>query len=74
MDKDSIKNAEARVAEMQSALDEAQRVLEAADRAQKTAEESAELMRGVALAAVAGALIITLLLALRRRRHGHDAA
>ncbi len=72
MDKDSIKNAEARVTEMQDALDEAQRVLQAADRAQQAAEESAAMMRKVA--AVAAGVVVFLLLvgAVRRRRRRRD--
>ena len=68
MDKDSIKNAEARVTEMQEALDEAQRVLQAADRAQQKAEESAEMMRNAAIAAGC-VLALLMLVGLVRRRH-----
>ncbi|MGO8907293.1 MAG: hypothetical protein ACLQMH_16970 [Solirubrobacteraceae bacterium] len=54
---------------MQSALDDAQRVLQAAERAQQTAEKSAEVMRTVALAAVGGLVLVTLVAALRRHHH-----
>jgi hypothetical protein len=69
MDPEAIKNAEMRVAEVQSTLDEAQRVLQAAERAQQAAERSAEVMRTVALAAAGGLVLVSLLLAVRRRRH-----
>ena len=66
MDQEAIKNAEAQIANVQSALDDAQRVLQAAERAQETAEKSAEVMRTVALAAVAGLILISLVHAVRR--------
>ena len=69
MDQEAIKNAEARIADVQSALDDAQRVLKAAERAQETAEKSAEVMRTVALAAVGGLVLVTLVVALHRRHH-----
>ena len=67
MDPDAIKNAEMRIADVQSALDDAQRVLQAAERAQQTAEKSAEVMRTIALAAVGGLVLLSLVHALRRR-------
>ncbi len=72
MDKDSIKNAEARVTEMQDALDEAQRVLQAADRAQQTAEESAEMMKKVAFGAGCALVLLILASLVRRRHHRRD--
>ena len=69
MDQQAIKNAEQKVAEMQSALDDAQRVLQAADRAQQTAEKSFEVMRTVAIAAVGGLVLVALVHAMRRKHH-----
>ena len=69
MDQDAIKNAEVKVAEMQSALDDAQRVLQAAERAQQTAEKSVEVMRTVAIAAVGGLVLVALVHATRRKHH-----
>ena len=69
MDQEAIKNAETRIADVQSALDDAQRVLKAAERAQEAAEKSAGVMRTVALAAVGGLVLVTLFVALYRRRH-----
>jgi hypothetical protein len=69
VDQEAIKNAEAQIANVQSALDDAQRVLKAAERAQETAEKSAEVMRTVALAAVGGLVLVTLVVALHRRHH-----
>jgi multidrug efflux pump subunit AcrB len=66
MDQDAIKNAEAKVATVQAALDEAQHVLQAAEKAQQVAEESAKVMRTVALAAIAGLVLLALTLATRR--------
>lgn len=67
MDQEPIRNAEMRVAEMQSVLDATQRVLQAAERAQQTAEKSVEMMRTVALAAVGGLILLALIHALRQR-------
>ena len=69
MDQDAINNAEAKIATVQAALDEAQRVLQAAERAQQVAEENAKVMRTVALAAIAGLVVLALALALATRRH-----
>ena len=66
MDTDAIKNAETRIAEVQAALDDAQQVLQAAERAQQTAEKSAEVMRTVALAALGGLILLSLVHAVRR--------
>jgi len=66
VDPDAIKNAEMRIADVQSALDDAQRVLQAAERAQETAEKSAEVMRTIALAAVGGLILLSIVHALRR--------
>ena len=66
MDPDAIKNAEMRIADVQSALDDAQRVLQAAERAQETAEKSADVMRTIALAAVGGLILLSLVHAARR--------
>jgi hypothetical protein len=70
MDQDAIKNAEAKIAEVQSALDNAQRVLHAAERAQETAEKSAHVLRTVAVAAIVGLVLVTLaVVGIGRRRH-----
>jgi hypothetical protein len=69
MDQDTIKNAEAKIAEVQSALDNAQRVLQAAERAQETAEKSAHVLRTVALAAIVGLVLVTLAVVGLGRRH-----
>ena len=66
MDPDAIKNAEMRIADVQSALDDAQRVLQAAERAQETAEKSAEVMRTIALAALGGLILLSIVHPLRR--------
>jgi hypothetical protein len=66
MDPDAIKNAEMRIAEVQAALDDAQQVLQAAERAQQTAEKSADVMRTVALAALGGLILLALVHAVRR--------
>jgi len=69
MDQEAIKNAEAKIAEVQSALDNAQRVLQAVERAQETAQKSAGVMRTVALAGIGGLVLVTLVLVFWRRRH-----
>jgi hypothetical protein len=68
MDPEAIKNAEAHIAEVQAALDDAQRVLHAAERAQETAEKSAGAMRTIALVAVGGLIILSIVHAARRHR------
>jgi hypothetical protein len=65
MDQDAIKNAEEKVAAVQAALDDAQRVLQAAEKAQQAAEEGAKVMRSVALAAIAGLVVLALALRIR---------
>jgi hypothetical protein len=69
MDQETIKNAETRVAELQSALDETQRILKDAEQTQQTVEKSAHTMRIVAVSAVGGLVIVTVLHMLRRRHH-----
>jgi prefoldin subunit 5 len=69
MDQETIKNAETRVAELQSALDETQQILKDAEQTQQTVEKSAQTMRMVAVAAVGGLVIVTVLHMLRRRHH-----
>jgi hypothetical protein len=66
MDPDAIQNAETRIAQVQAALDDAQQVLQAAERAQHAAEKSAELMRIVALSALGGLILLSLVHAVRR--------
>jgi len=69
MDQEAIKDAEMRVAKMQSVLDGAQRALQAAERAQQTAEKSVEVMRTVAIAAVGGLVLVALIHSVRREQH-----
>jgi ElaB/YqjD/DUF883 family membrane-anchored ribosome-binding protein len=63
MDQEAIKDAEARA--MQSARDDAQRVHEAADRAHQMAEQNVEVMRTIAIVAVAGLVLVALVHAMR---------
>jgi multidrug efflux pump subunit AcrB len=79
MDLEAIKNAEAQVANIQAALDDAQRVLQAAERAQlaaeraqQVAERSTQVMRTVALAAIAGLVLVAL--TVRRSHHAGTVA
>ena len=74
MDSDSIQNAEANIAQLQSALDDAQQMLlaaqraqEAAQRAHESAEAHAATLRTVSLIAI-GVIIVAVLLGIRRRR------
>jgi phage gp16-like protein len=73
VDTDSIKEAEANIAKMQSALADAQRMLAAAERAQEaaqraheTAERHAAMLRTVAFVAI-GAMVIGVFASFRRR-------
>lgn len=66
MDSSSVKEAEERVAELQAALDGAQRVLQATERAQEAAERHAESMRIVAFVALG---VVVVALVFRRRHH-----
>jgi hypothetical protein len=63
-----IEQAEANVAVLQAALDEAQRVLRTADEAQKTAQMEAARMRKVATVVGAVSGVVVLLLMARHRR------
>ena len=67
VDQEAIKNAETRA--MQSARDDAQRVLQAAERVQQTAEQNVEVMRTVAIVAVAGLVLVALVHAMRGKHH-----
>ena len=67
MDQETIKNAEARVADLQSALDDAQRVLQAAEHAQQTVEESVPVIRRLALLALVGLVLVAVGAAVRGR-------
>ncbi len=71
-----IEQAEANVAVLQAALDEAQRVLHAADEAQKRAEAQAERMRKatVVLAVTSGAVVLVLQVRHRRLQRAHRRA
>ena len=73
MDTDSIKEAEANIAKMQSTLADAQRMLAAAERAQEaaqraheTAERHAAMLRTVALVAT-GTMVLGVFASFRRR-------
>ena len=63
-----IEQAEANVAVLQAALDEAQRVLHAADDAQKKAQAQAERMRKVAVVVTVASGVVVLVLTARHRR------
>ncbi len=67
MNEEAIKNAETRV--MQSAQDDAQRVLDAAQQALQTAEQNGKMMRTVAAVAVAGLVIVAVVHAMREPHH-----
>ena len=67
MDQEAIKNAETRA--MQSARDDAQRALQAAERVQQAAEANAEVMRTVAIVAVGGLVLVALVHAMRGKQH-----
>ncbi len=67
MAEEAIKNAETRAA--QSAREDAQRVLQAGERAQQMAEQNVEVMRTVAIVAVAGLILVALVHAMRGRHH-----
>jgi hypothetical protein len=68
-----IKQAEANVAALQAALDEAQRVLKVADHAQKKAQDRAEQMQKVAavVSVISGVAILMLLARHRRLKRAH---
>ncbi len=67
MDHEAIKNASMRIAEVQSALEDIQRVLRAAERVEQTAEKSIKVMRPVAMAAACGLVVFAIVAAVRRR-------
>ena len=67
MDQEAIKNEETKAA--QSARDDAHRVLQAAERVQHSAEQNVEVMRTVAIVAVAGLVLVALVHAMRGKHH-----
>ena len=67
MAEEAIKNAETRAA--QSAHEDAQRVLQAAERAQQMAEKNVDVMRTVAIVAVSGLVLVALVHAMRGKHH-----
>ncbi|MEZ5078620.1 MAG: hypothetical protein R2725_14385 [Solirubrobacterales bacterium] len=74
MDQDKIKEAEARIATVQDALEHAQGALQMAERAHQAAEQGAKVMRTVALTALGGLIAVSLVIALHRHRHPHPGA
>lgn len=62
-----IEQAEGRVAKLQGALDDTQKVLHAADKAQKNAEQAAERLRKVSIGLAVGGSVIIVVLLLRHR-------
>ncbi len=68
MDHEAIRNAQTRIAEVQSALDEIQHILQAAERVQLTAEKGIRIMRPVAIATAVGLVLVSLAAGVRRMR------
>jgi hypothetical protein len=68
MRRDSIRDAEAKVAALQQALDEAQRVLQFAEQAQDTVERHATLIRTLGIALIGGAVVVIVATVTGRRR------
>jgi hypothetical protein len=66
--RDSIRDAEAKVAALQEALDEAQRVLQFAEQAQDTVERHATLIRMLGVALIGGVIVAILAMVTGRRR------
>ena len=66
-DPEAIARAEARLADVQSALDEVRHILRAAEQVERTAEKGIRVIRPVALAAAGLVLIVIVASALRRR-------
>jgi hypothetical protein len=69
-DPDAIARAEARLADVQSALDEVRRILRAAEQVERTGIRAA---RPVAIAA-AGSVLLVIVVSARRRRRGAEAS
>jgi hypothetical protein len=75
MDADSIREAEDRIAALQRGLDEAQKMLQAAERAQQAADRAREgaerlaaTVRTLAIVAVSGVVLVSLVANVRRHR------
>jgi hypothetical protein len=74
-DPDEIARAEARLADVQSALDEVRQILRAAERVQRTARKGMSAIRPVSIAAaVLAALVIVASVVRRRQGQTHDHA
>jgi hypothetical protein len=63
-----IEQAEDNIAVLQAALDDAQRVLHAADQAQKRAQAKAEKLRTVAVGIAVVSIVVISILSMRHRR------
>jgi hypothetical protein len=67
-DPDEIARAEARLADVQSALDEVRRVLRGVEQIERTAQRGVRVLRPVGIAA-AGLALVAIIVSLLRRRH-----
>ncbi len=71
-DPEAIEHAEARLADVQSALDEVRHMLRAAAQVERTAQKGVGTLRSVATTA-AGSLLIVIVIFVLRRRHANDS-
>ena len=68
-DPDDIAHAEARLADVQAALEEVRRVLRGVEQVERTAQRGVRVLRPVGIA-VAGLALLGIIVSLLRRRHG----
>jgi DNA-binding transcriptional LysR family regulator len=70
-DPEALEHAEARLANVQSSLDEVRHMLRAAAQVERTAQKGVGTLRSVVTTAAGSLLILIVVMALRRR-HAHD--
>jgi hypothetical protein len=68
-DPEDIAHAEARLADVQSALEEVRRVLRGVEQVERTAQRGVRVLRPVGIA-VGGLALVAIIVSLLRRRHG----
>jgi hypothetical protein len=73
-DPEAIAQAELRLAEVQSALDEVRRVLRAVEKVERTAQKGRSVVRPVAIATVGGVAVVVVVRSVLRGRRSDDDA
>lgn len=73
-DPDAIAQAEVRLAEVQSTLDEIRRVLRAVEKVERTAQKGRKVVRPAAISAVGGAAVVVVVRSVLQKRRSDNGA